>query len=155
MRLLVATPTELVLDARKVRHVRAEDETGAFGILPGHADFVTVLPVSVVTWRDEEGVESFVLVRRGVLMVRDGMLVEIAARGAWIHADLEQLGREAVRQLELSEEAEAELRTAETRIHLAAMRQIERLLAASRPGRAMPAQLTDDALRSSGGGRTT
>ena len=39
-------------------HLRAEDDTGAFGILPGHADFLTVLAVSVVTWRDDAAAVS-------------------------------------------------------------------------------------------------
>ena len=45
MRLLVTTPSRSSSIATDVRHVRAEDETGAFGILHGHADFVTVLAI--------------------------------------------------------------------------------------------------------------
>ena len=52
MRLTVTTPLAIVVEADDVAHLRAEDETGAFGILPGHADFLTALAVSVVTWRD-------------------------------------------------------------------------------------------------------
>ena len=57
MRLRIATPTVLVVEAEDVGHVRAEDETGAFGILPGHGDFLTVLATSVLTWRDRSGSE--------------------------------------------------------------------------------------------------
>ena len=43
MRLTVTTPLAIVAEADDVAHLRAEDDTGAFGILPGHADFLTAL----------------------------------------------------------------------------------------------------------------
>ncbi len=52
MKLTVTTPLAIVVEADDVAHLRAEDETGAFGILPGHADFLTALAISVVSWRD-------------------------------------------------------------------------------------------------------
>jgi len=51
MRLLITTPTAVVIDDPDVVTVRAEDESGSFGILNGHADFLTALTVSVVSWR--------------------------------------------------------------------------------------------------------
>ena len=54
MRLTVTTPLAIIIEAKDVEHLRAEDKTGAFGILPGHADFLTALAVSVATWRDEK-----------------------------------------------------------------------------------------------------
>ncbi len=45
MRLTVTTPLEMVVDARDVAHIRAEDSSGAFGILTGHADYITALEV--------------------------------------------------------------------------------------------------------------
>ena len=50
MRLTITTPLAIVVEADDVAHLRAEDETGAFGILPGHADFLTALAVSVASW---------------------------------------------------------------------------------------------------------
>jgi F-type H+-transporting ATPase subunit epsilon len=78
MRLLVTTPTAILLDVDDVRHVRAEDRTGAFGIQPGHAEFLTVLTVSVLSYRDAAGVERYVAVHGGVLRVRGGSAVEVA-----------------------------------------------------------------------------
>ena len=52
----------------RLHSTRAEDRSGAFGIAPGHANFITLLPVSVVTWREANGKEGFVLVRGGVLL---------------------------------------------------------------------------------------
>ncbi len=51
LKLTVATPLAIVVATDDVTHVRAEDDTDAFGLLPGHADFVTALAVSVVSWR--------------------------------------------------------------------------------------------------------
>jgi F-type H+-transporting ATPase subunit epsilon len=138
MRLVVSTPTAIVADVDHVRSIRAEDETGAFGIMEGHADFLTVLPISVVTWDRGDEAEGFVLVRGGVLTVHDGALVEIAARGAFSRDDLASLGRDAIRDLERADEMEDTSRTSETRLHLATMRQIERVLEAGRGGGPAP-----------------
>lgn len=141
MRLIVTTPIALVEDVEDVRHIHAEDETGAFGILPGHADFVTVLPVSVVTWRRADGAEAFVLVRGGVLTVQGGDRVEIAARGAYRADDLAGLGEDAIAALERLDLSEIEARTSESRLHLATMRQIERVLRSGREGKSAPSML--------------
>lgn len=128
MRLVVTTPTAIVADVKNVRHVRAEDETGAFGIGEGHADFLTVLPISVVTWDCDDDAEGFALVRGGVLTVHDGALVEIAARGALSREDLGSLGRDAIRELERDDELEGVAQISDTRLHLATIRQLQRVL---------------------------
>ena len=46
MRLTVTTPLRHRRRRRRRRASRAEDETGEFGILPGHADFLTALSLS-------------------------------------------------------------------------------------------------------------
>ena len=138
MRLIVSTPTTLVADMEGIAHVRAEDRTGAFGIRPGHAAFVTILPVSVVTWTDGAGREGFVLVRRGVLTVRDGQRVEIAARGAWSESDLQALGPEALGALQAAEETEELGRTSDARLLYATMRQIRRTLSSARGAASAP-----------------
>jgi F-type H+-transporting ATPase subunit epsilon len=133
MNLMVTTPTAIVAEVDGIRHIRAEDRTGAFGIAPGHADFVTLLPVSVVSWRANGGEEGFVLVRGGVLTVQGGEHVEIAARGAYREEDLAELGDRAIEELRKADEEEDVTRTVDTRLHLATMRQIERVLQAGRP----------------------
>jgi F-type H+-transporting ATPase subunit epsilon len=132
MRLLVTTPLSVVLDAADVRHVRAEDETGAFGILPGHADFITVLAVSVITWRNHDGEEHHVAVRGGVLTVRDGDLVEVATREAVGEETLRRLGRAVLERFREAMQAEEESRVSATRLHLAAIRQLQRYLESGR-----------------------
>jgi F-type H+-transporting ATPase subunit epsilon len=132
MRLLVTTPVSVIVDAEDARHVRAEDETGAFGILPGHADFLTALTISVITWRDGAGTEHHVAVRGGVLTVRDGELVEVASREAVGEDTLKQLGRAVLERFREESEAETESRVSATRLHLAAMRQLQRYLESGR-----------------------
>jgi F-type H+-transporting ATPase subunit epsilon len=151
MRLVVTTPISVVVDAGDVAHVRAEDSTGAFGILPGHADFLTTLAISVITWRDTGGKEHHAAVRGGVLRVRDGNTVEVVTREACGEDTLEQLGSAVLTRLREEAAAEAESRTSATRLQLAAMRQIERYLAAGRnsirsavPGRPPPEEATGD-----------
>ena len=43
LQLIIATPAKLLIDVDDVRSLRAEDDSGAFGVLPGHADLLTVL----------------------------------------------------------------------------------------------------------------
>ena len=99
MKLTVSTPLAIVVDTEDVVHLRAEDATGAFGILRGHADFLTVLEISVVTWRDDKGDEHHVAVRGGMLEVRRGEDISIATREAVRGDDLAAIGRRGARAL--------------------------------------------------------
>jgi len=132
MRLLVTTPMSVIVDADRVAHVRAEDETGAFGILPGHAEFVTVLTVSVISWLDQDGNEHHIAVRGGVLTVRGGSLVEVATRSAVGEDTLRALGDAVLARFRAEARAETESRVSSARLHLAAMRQMQRYLEAGR-----------------------
>lgn len=132
MRLLVTTPMAVVLDQDGVEHVRAEDETGAFGILKGHADFMTVLSVCVLVWRDAAGAEHYIAVRGGVLTVRDGGLIDVATRDAVRDDDLRKLDASILSRFREDAEAEEQSRVSATRLHLAAIRQVQRYLQAGR-----------------------
>ena len=134
MRLLVTTPMAVLVDADDVRHVRAEDGTGAFGIRPGHADFITVLSVSVITWRNRADRLHHVAVRGGVLTVRDGALVEIATRDAVGEDTLGELSEAVLTRFRSEAEAETESRVSAARLQLATIRQLQRYLqAGNRP----------------------
>ena len=132
MRLLVTTPLSLVVKADGVRHIRAEDETGAFGILPGHADFITALAISVVTWRDAQDAEHHVAVRGGVLTVSGGDRVEVATREAVGEDSLRELGSAVLQRFRAEAEAESESRVSTQRMQLAAIRQLQRYLESGR-----------------------
>ena len=128
MKFSVATPLAIVLDAADVAHVRAEDATGAFGVLPGHADFLTSLNVSVVNWRDVHGKEHYIAVRGGMFEVRNGDTIAIAAPEAVVSDDLEQLESAVLARFRREQDAERSARTELQRLYLAAVRQMYRFL---------------------------
>ena len=128
MRLTVTTPLAIVIEASDVVHLRAEDDTGAFGILPGHADFLTALAVSVASWRDDRGAEHYVAVRGGMLEVRDGDTIAIATPEAVAGDDLHRLESEVLAKFRRQLGEEQSARTDAQRLYLAAIRQIVRFL---------------------------
>ena len=76
MRLHILTPLATILDRTDIADISARDESGAFGIRPGHAPFMTVLPSSVLTLRTEHGGVLYAAVAGGTLRVdRDGVWV--------------------------------------------------------------------------------
>ena len=132
LRLVLGTPTELVVDEPRLIALQAEDETGSFGIRPGHADFVTALVPTVLRWRIDDGSEGYAAVGPGVLMVQGGGAVRIACREAVLGADLESLEAEVARYRAAVVEAARRATVEEMRLETSAIRQIVRLL---RPGR--------------------
>ncbi len=128
MRLTITTPLTNAVNASEVTSIRAEDETGSFGILPGHANFLTTLSVSVVSW-EAGGREHHIAVRGGVLTVRGGKEVTIVTREAVGEATLVELGGAVIARMKQEQESEEASRIIGTRMELAAMRQIERYLA--------------------------
>ncbi len=127
----IATPAKLLVDVENVRSLRAEDESGAFGILPGHADLLTVLPPSVVRWTMQDGAMRYCALSGGVLRVAGGKRVAIACRRGAVGDDLSALQAEieALRAAEL--DADRRARVEQTRLHARALRQLMRFL---RPG---------------------
>jgi F-type H+-transporting ATPase subunit epsilon len=128
MRLDITTPFATVLRTDEAMHVRAEDSSGAFGILRGHADFLTVLEVSVLTWRDGEGREHYVALRGGMLSVRGGGSVTVTTPEAVTGEDLHLLEADVISRFQRHLDEERAAHTAAQRLHLAAIRQIMRLL---------------------------
>jgi F-type H+-transporting ATPase subunit epsilon len=131
MKLIVTTPLAIVVDADDVTHLRAEDETGAFGILTGHADFLTALAVSVVSWRNGQAAEHHVAVHGGMLEVRGGNTIAIATREAVPGDDLHRLEAEVVVRFRRQLAEETAARKDAQRLYLAAIHQICHFL---RPG---------------------
>ena len=128
MRLLITTPTAVVVDDSDVTAVRAEDETGSFGILERHADFLTVLTVSVVAWHRADDRRRYCAVRRGVLRVESGGEVAVATREAIVGDDLDHLEQVVLTQLRDALDAERTARTESLQLQMKAIRQIVRYL---------------------------
>lgn len=131
MRLEVSTPTSLSVRESDLLALRAEDASGSFGIWPGHADLITVLSVSVLTWRRRDGVERHCAVRGGVLTVRGGERLSVATQEAVPGDDLAHLAHEVLDRLREAEEQVRDARIHARRLHVAAL---EQLLRYARPG---------------------
>jgi F-type H+-transporting ATPase subunit epsilon len=131
MRLLITDPTAVVADFADIASLRAEDETGSFGILPGHADMLTVLTTSVVSWHHADGKPGYCAVRRGVLSVQGGQEIAIATREAQRGDDLEILEAQVLTRFLAEAEAERAGRAAALRLHTQAVRRIIEALRAN------------------------
>jgi len=131
MKLVIATPTAIVVKADDVHYIRAEDSTGAFGIQSGHADFLTALAISVLTWRDRAGLEHYAAVRGGVFRVREGESVEVATREAILGDNLKNLREGVLAHMTQHAETEQAARLGALGLQQAAIQQIYRYL---RPG---------------------
>jgi F-type H+-transporting ATPase subunit epsilon len=132
MRLTISTPLTILADIPDVAHVRAEDSSGAFGVLPGHADFLTVLATSVVSWRDRHGGEHHAALRGGVFEVRAGRDVSIATREAVLGDDLERLESDILAKFRREAEQDRAARADAQRLYLAALKRIIGYLRADR-----------------------
>jgi F-type H+-transporting ATPase subunit epsilon len=134
MKLRIFTPLAAVVDEEGVLAVRAEDASGGFGILPGHADFLTSLAISVVSWKSSGGERCYCAVRRGVLFVTSGKDVAIATREAITGSDLATLDETVLVRFRADIEVERTEHVASTRLQLSAIRQIMRHLRPDRSG---------------------
>ena len=131
LHLVIATPARVLFDSTEVVALRAEDATGSFGILPGHAAFLTVLAPSVLRWHAADGIQQFCAVKEGVLRVSGGHEISIACREGVMGTSgtsLEVLEAQvdAARAAQL--DAVRRARVDETRLHAQAVRQLLRYL---------------------------
>ncbi len=124
MKLRITTPTAVVAEFDDVLHLRAEDASGAFGILPRHADFLTVLETSVVSWRRTGGVVGHCAVRGGVLAVQGGERIAIATRDAVPGDDLAKLEVDVLAAFRAKAAEEQSARADSARLQLAAVRRM-------------------------------
>lgn len=87
-KLNIITPTRMF--ERDIRYIRLKDETGFFGIMNGHIDFLTILAPSLGYYTDKNGREVFLAVDGGVLSVREGVTT-LASREVFESEDAEKL----------------------------------------------------------------
>ena len=142
LHLTITTPAQILVTAENVVAVRAEDRSGSFGVLPGHADLLTALVPSVVRWRTVDGAACFCAVRGGVFAVSGGRNVSVACREGVVGDSLDELEAKVrtvrARQLEADRKARAE----QIRVHALAVRQLVRYL---RPNPASAAPIEREA----------
>jgi len=137
MKLRIVTPLSVIVEETSVGALRAEDSSGSFGILPGHADFLTSLAISVVTWTAGDGSRRYCAVRGGVLTVKAGKEIAIATREAITGEDLETLDQTVLERFRADIEAERTDHVEATRLHLNAVRQLVSRLRPHREGGTM------------------
>jgi F-type H+-transporting ATPase subunit epsilon len=128
LRLTIATPALVVVDRLAILSLRAEDESGGFGIHVGHADMVTLLSASVVRWTTPDGIAHFCAVEGGVLIVSNGVTVSIACREAVRGESLQRLEARVHEARAAQLDAMRRARVEQTRLHARAVRQMLRYL---------------------------
>jgi len=122
MRLRIVTPLSVLVD-QDIDDLRAEDTSGSFGILPGHAPFLTALTISIVSW--QQGMqERFCAVRGGVLSVTDDGIVAITTREAAAGYDLTTLDAEVLARFRQQADAERVERVETVQLQLNAIRRM-------------------------------
>jgi F-type H+-transporting ATPase subunit epsilon len=143
LHLTVTTPGQILVDSGDVAAVRAEDESGSFGILPGHADLLTALVPSVVRWQTADGSTHFCAVRGGVFTVSAGHNVAVACREGVLGDSLEDLEAKVRAVRAQQTEADRKARVEQVRMHALAVRQLLRYL---RPSPATTAPVKEEAV---------
>lgn len=129
MKLSIVTPLDVAVQEDGILALRAEDASGGFGILPGHADFMTSLAIAVVDWKRADGSRHYCAVRGGLLSVTDGQEIAIATRQAVPGADLLTLQDVVLARFRTDLDSERKARADSTALEIAAIRQIMRRLA--------------------------
>ena len=128
LHLTVTTPGQILVDSGDVAAVRAEDQSGSFGILPGHADLLTVLVASVLRWRTADDATRFCAVHGGVFTVSAGRNVAVACREGVVGDSLENLEAKVCTVRAEQLEADRKARVEQVRLHALAVRQLLRYL---------------------------
>jgi F-type H+-transporting ATPase subunit epsilon len=126
LHLVLSSLGQVIVDATGVRSLRAEDASGGFGLWPGHADFLTVLGVGVLSWKDKAERWHHCAVRRGVLTLRRGVELEIATREAIPGDDLDRLENEVLTQLLKRQRAEDDSRRQVRQLEVRTLRELVR-----------------------------
>lgn len=134
MRLRIITPLAVVVDEDAVTAVRAEDASGSFGILAGHADFLTSLGISVIDWKRADGTRHYCAVRRGMFSVGVGRDVAVATREAITGDDLATLDATVLTRFREEIEQERSERFESTQLQINAIRRIVSQIQPDGPG---------------------
>jgi len=128
LHLTVTTPAQVLAESDNVVAVRVEDPSGSFGVVPGHADLLTVLVPSVVRWRTVDGAARFCAVRGGVFTVSAGRNVAVACREGVVADSLDDLEANVRAVRARQREADRKALVEQTRLHTLAVRQLVRYL---------------------------
>jgi F-type H+-transporting ATPase subunit epsilon len=117
MKLQIITPLAIIFD-EDVDSLCAEDASGSFGILSGHAPFLTALMISIVSWRKSD-TQQFCAIRGGVMTVSGRTEIAITTREAVVGNDLATLDVDVLArfQADVDEEKVEHVETARMQLH--------------------------------------
>ncbi|ACB96346.1 F0F1 ATP synthase subunit epsilon [Beijerinckia indica] len=144
LHLSITTPSAVLIDQADIVSLRAEDESGGFGILPGHADLLTVLRASVVRWHARDDIIHYCVVRSGVLTVTEGQRIAIACRQGTTGDDLTRLEEDVAAMRAEEVDAGRRARVEQLRLHAHAVRQLMHYL---HPGQTVDAEIMGAAVQ--------
>ena len=125
LKLLITTPGQILFDGQ-IRALRAETLDGAFGIWPGHADYLSILVPSVLHITQETKPMLYCALRDGVLSMREGQHIDIACRDALLGDDLHVLEAEVMQMRAMRLDARRRAQTDDMRLQTKAVRQMIR-----------------------------
>ena len=129
MRLRIVTPLSVVVD-EDIDSLRAEDASGGFGILNGHAPFLTALAISILSWKTK-GAERFCALRGGVMTVGAASAINVASREAVTGGDLATLDREVLARFQSDADSERSEHTETMRLQFDVIRRMVSRLGSS------------------------
>ena len=122
--LVITTPLAVITKVDGVTSFRASDDSGSFGVMPGHADLLSVLRDCVARWKTGKGEWTYCALHGGVMTVENGDTIRIACREAVLGTDVATLEAEVRRHREAEAQAASRARVSEARLHARAIRQI-------------------------------
>jgi len=125
MKLTITTPLEVIVSDVRILSLRAEDASGSFMILPHHADFMTVLGISVVSWRDSKNKLHYCAMSKGILIMTGGHNLSIASREAVMGHDLVDLKEHILKQFSATEALESKTRLSQERLQAETIQYIQ------------------------------
>ena len=102
--LRIVTPTKIY--ERNIKAVRLKDESGFFGIMKGHIDFLTALEPSLCYYLDEHDRETFLAIDGGIARVKEGLLT-ITSRDVFESDDAGELSKIIEKTMVKRDESEA------------------------------------------------
>ena len=94
---------------KQITYLRLKDESGYFGIMKNHADFLTVIEPSLGFYRDKNEKEFFIALDGGILVIKSGR-VTINTREIFESEDPEKLSRIIDETIVKRHESEASFR---------------------------------------------
>jgi F-type H+-transporting ATPase subunit epsilon len=107
-----------------ITSLHAEDQSGHFGIHPGHTDFLTVIDTNIVEWLTFDNKEQYCAVRCGVLRVSSGTMIMITSREIMLSDNLAHLESVVLAEFRQRDEVESTLRTESRQLELQVLREM-------------------------------